>query len=86
MPPEMVGNKPYGTNADIYSLGCLMHMLLLGELPFYDGYNKKKYHLRLQFEPLDLEKSSRARRLSPLAKSLLFAMLDKDPVKRFSAE
>eukprot|EP00759_Apiculatamorpha_spiralis_P036388 PhF_6_TR36540/c0_g1_i1/m.53888/K11228/STE11; mitogen-activated protein kinase kinase kinase len=36
MAPEMPSKKPYGTEVDIWSLGCLMIELLTGKAPFSD--------------------------------------------------
>ena len=34
--PEIILGKPYGLAVDIWSLGCIMHVLLTATPPFWD--------------------------------------------------
>ena len=66
MAPEVYGNLPYTTAVDVFSLGCMMFLMLLGKLPFRgktwseiglstcaDDPDLDKFHM-LQDEELDL--------------------------------
>jgi serine/threonine protein kinase len=37
MAPEVKNEKPYGTKADIYSVGVVAYELYSGELPTYES-------------------------------------------------
>jgi len=34
--PEIILGKPYGLAVDVWSLGCIMHVLLTATPPFWD--------------------------------------------------
>jgi len=36
MAPEILMNLPYDNRCDIYSLGCLLYILVIGTYPFYE--------------------------------------------------
>ena len=36
IPPEMLKGLPYSFSIDVWSLGCLMHTLLTGKMPFWE--------------------------------------------------
>lgn len=36
MAPEVVQSKQYCNTADIFSLGCLIYLMIYGQLPFSD--------------------------------------------------
>ena len=36
MAPEILMNLPYDNKCDIYSLGCLLYILVIGTFPFYE--------------------------------------------------
>ena len=61
MAPEQLGKDPYkGKPADVWSLGCILYMLLCGKLPFGDscdtdrGLKIKIRGAMLDFSPHDI--------------------------------
>eukprot|EP00927_Polykrikos_kofoidii_P074853 TRINITY_DN70901_c0_g1_i1.p1 TRINITY_DN70901_c0_g1~~TRINITY_DN70901_c0_g1_i1.p1 ORF type:complete len:602 (+),score=81.64 TRINITY_DN70901_c0_g1_i1:74-1879(+) len=55
MAPEVFGSRPYGCNADIFSTGAVMHMLLTGQPCFKPPKNLRalEEHLRVLHEGPD---------------------------------
>merc|ERR1712157_581535 len=41
--PEVLRGEPYGTQVDMWSVGVIIHTLLVGYLPFVDKDEKKLY-------------------------------------------
>lgn len=80
--PEVIDGK-YDHRCDDWSLGVMMHKLLVGEYPFYDDTTamvlKKISLLKLRF------KGDKWTKISPNAKNLLEKLLEKDPSKRISS-
>jgi len=37
MAPEVAQHKPYTKSVDMWSIGIIMHMLITGKHPFYNG-------------------------------------------------
>lgn len=85
IPPEMLEGRPYNFSIDVWSLGCLMHTLLTGQMPFWDE-NEEIYERRVCNEPLDLEGNQLLRKLSNDAKDLLRCLMEKDVSKRATIE
>uniref|UniRef100_A0A914DF59 Protein kinase domain-containing protein n=1 Tax=Acrobeloides nanus TaxID=290746 RepID=A0A914DF59_9BILA len=83
MAPEVVANQDYDFQADMWSVGVLMYLLLSGKLPFtgskehvYECITEGKYSLH----------GSPWCYLSDAAKDLLTRLLTVDPKARFTAE
>jgi len=74
--PEVLQKKGHSYEVDIWSLGCILYTLLVGKPPFEtstlkDTYNRIKnneYHI--------------PPKVGPLAKRLIFKLLQSDPAKR----
>uniref|UniRef100_K3ZII4 non-specific serine/threonine protein kinase n=1 Tax=Setaria italica TaxID=4555 RepID=K3ZII4_SETIT len=81
--PEILAEKCYGPEADVWSAGVILYVLLCGEHPFsaetYEGIS-----IDIRQGKLDLE-SSPWPSISASAKDLVRNMLTRDPKKRFSA-
>ena len=53
--PEILEGKPYSFPVDIWSLGCLMHLLIGGNLPFWTEDRNERITLVCNDEPLDMQ-------------------------------
>ncbi|ETO29982.1 hypothetical protein RFI_07139 [Reticulomyxa filosa] len=77
VPPEVWKEQPSGREVDVWSLGCIMHLLLRGVLPF-DGKTPLEVKQRTLNKQLDLTTHPQWEN----AKDLLTKMLIKDPKHR----
>merc|ERR1719203_2384202 len=82
--PEVLSMKGYGRKVDLWSLGCIMHLLLRGVLPF-DGHTKDEVVEKTLNKKLNLT-HKKWDRVSADAKDLIAKLLIKDPKKRISVE
>ena len=78
MAPELIEEKPYDHTADLWSLGCILYELLVGQPPFsttslFQLIKKIRYECIQWPGHLSLE-----------ARSLLAGLLEKDPRRRLS--
>merc|ERR1719242_695393 len=82
--PEVLAMKGYGRKVDLWSLGCIMHLLLRGVLPF-DGHTKEEVVEKTLNKKLNLTHPKWAK-VSDDAKDLIAKLLVKDPEKRITLE
>ncbi|XP_068679432.1 serine/threonine-protein kinase 36-like [Montipora foliosa] len=78
MSPELVQEKPYDHNSDLWSLGCILYELFVGTPPFYTNSIFQLVNLICRDTvkwPEDM---------SPDFQSFLQGLLTKDPKKRLS--
>jgi len=82
--PEVLRGEPYGTQVDMWSVGVIIHTLLVGYLPFVDKDEKKLYRkIRLgkfQFHGKVWSKISNA------AKNIVFRLFITNPSQRLNAK
>ncbi|KXZ49062.1 hypothetical protein GPECTOR_23g147 [Gonium pectorale] len=81
--PEVL-KRNYGKEADIWSCGVILYILLCGWPPFH-GDSTQAIFKSILSAPLDL-KSDPWPRISPDAKDIVRRMLARDPRKRLTAE
>jgi serine/threonine protein kinase len=79
--PEVLQGLPYSFGCDVWSLGCLMHVLLTATPPFWNDDRKERTR-KVCHEPLDLENNQYMAKLSDSCKELLILLLTKDPAYR----
>jgi len=82
--PEVIMEKGYSYKVDLWSLGCIMHLLLRGYLPF-DAADEKE----IQYLICNAVVTTNHRRwklISSQAKDLLKSLLQKNPVDRIDFE
>jgi serine/threonine protein kinase len=84
MSPEQHLGRAVTPASDVYSLGCLLYQLLVGDPPYLDTRNTplRAHHLQ---SPIPSARAARPDVLEPLD-ALVAAMLAKDPAIRTSAE
>ena len=83
MAPEIVLGKNYDSKVDIWSLGCIVNIMLTGNAPFYGKSQNEIYKAIVHNQP----KFGRAKKaLSPNAIKFIMDCLEKDPSLRLSAE
>ena len=74
--PEVVQGQPYGLPVDWWSLGTILYEMLTGLPPFYNQ------NLHLMYEKIVRARVTYPPYLSHASKSLLAALLERDPEKR----
>ena len=82
--PEVLNMQGYGREADLWSCGVIMHLILRGKLPF-DGDTKKEIIEATMLANLNLADAVWAK-ISPELRSLMRGLLSKTPAKRLSAQ
>lgn len=78
--PEIVLYKSYNQQCDIWALGVILFMLVMGEYPYYSD-NKTELNNLICTKVIELTQTS----LSPEIKDLIILLLMKDPVHRIRA-
>lgn len=81
MAPEILLGKSYGRGVDMWSIGCIMYLILSGKLPFISAdpevIKEKTIHSEVPFN------SHIWRGISAQAKDLIIKLLDKSDKQRY---
>lgn len=80
MAPEVIRREPYGAPVDVWSLGVVLYACLVGRQPFVGEEVGEVFERACESQP-DMARPPWAQ-ISAEAKSLVSAMLQKDPLKR----
>ena len=84
MAPEMVNQKEYSKEIDIWSLGVLLYEMLHGYSPFIP--NKKYFNEKEVIENIKIHKLKFDKKVSKDCKDLIFHLLDENREKRYKIE
>eukprot|EP00186_Timspurckia_oligopyrenoides_P002264 CAMPEP_0182449522 /NCGR_PEP_ID=MMETSP1172-20130603/35092_1 /TAXON_ID=708627 /ORGANISM="Timspurckia oligopyrenoides, Strain CCMP3278" /LENGTH=749 /DNA_ID=CAMNT_0024646839 /DNA_START=210 /DNA_END=2459 /DNA_ORIENTATION=- len=84
MAPEVVNERPYGFQVDVWAVGVILYELLSGNRPFDGGKNEEMTIQSIKSDEVSFS-GPQWRNISEDAKSLLSALLQKNPEKRICA-
>lgn len=84
MSPEMIRGEGHSFATDWWSLGCLLYEMVNEESPFFVEGDETSMYMKTTSCSLSLHNDQHAH-MSPEIKSLILALLEKDPVKRLGA-
>jgi len=84
--PEIVQGCEHSPSMDIFALGVLLFIMLVGRKPFNINESENLKYVRMQLSDAPGLKDPRWLDLSPDAKSLIMGMLAYDPKRRLTAE
>ena len=78
--PEVIKGNEYGVACDCWSLGIILHIMLVGYPPF-TGFNKQDIFAKIKYQDLYFDPKD-WKPVSKRAKDLVKRLLVKDPAKR----
>lgn len=84
MPPEALKKLPYNQKFDMWSLGIILQVILVGDFPF-KGRDLNNLQKNIKTQPVNLDTKELAA-VSDVCKDLLKRLLEKDSEQRLSSE
>jgi len=84
MPPEALKKLPYNQKFDMWSLGIILYVMLVGDFPF-KGRDLNNLYKNIKTQPVNLDTKELAA-VSDVCKDLLNKLLEKDSNLRLSSE
>ncbi|KAH9247349.1 hypothetical protein BASA81_015066 [Batrachochytrium salamandrivorans] len=85
--PEMVKRERYGRSVDIWSLGCVLYILLVGIHPFDPSGDSPEAQILARVATADYDKNTKEyQNLSAAAKDLIRHLLDPNKFRRYTCE
>jgi serine/threonine protein kinase len=82
--PEVILEKPHSTAMDVYSLGVLLFIMLVGRKPYNLSQSERLDYATIPIKDAPGLKDPRWIELSPDAKHLILGMLQENPKKRLA--
>lgn len=58
--PEMIATKSYSQQCDVWSMGVIMYILIVGKFPFYST-NEQQLYLLVKTHEIDFDSSYKLR-------------------------
>lgn len=83
--PEVVAHKPYNKQVDMWSIGIITYLMLIGCLPFSSNSKESDIINQILNEPTPYP-ISQWKKISFLGKSFVMSLLQKDPSKRLTVK
>jgi calcium-dependent protein kinase len=85
--PEMIRREKFGLGVDVWALGCVLYILLLGVHPFDPSGESPEATILARAAKGDFDTSSSDwKALSPSAKDLIRHLLEPDPSLRYNTQ
>ena len=81
--PEILLEKPYGKEVDLWSIGIITFLLLCGSLPFDDEHSEREIARQTIHDEVPF-RDSIWKNLSPEAKDFVGGLLVKNPIHRLT--
>ena len=81
--PEIILDEPYSKSVDLWSLGVMTYLMLIGRLPF-NGNDEDEIARKVAYDEPDFMRSPIWKSVSSEAKDFVIKLLEKDPVKRMN--
>ena len=79
--PEIIRGESYSFPVDVWSLGCILHVMLVAVPPFWEDDRKQREH-KVCNADLNFNSNEYSSNLSDSCKDLLCQLLQKEPHQR----